>query len=163
MLLSGDGVKTTGAVARSLGITDFLGQTVPVEKAEFIRNLQRGGHKVGMVGDGINDAGALAQADVSFAMGAGHDITNEASDVIIPGGKPALIIDAFELSALSVRTTRQNLCFAFLYNSTAIPVAAAGLLNPLIAVLAMFVSSLTVIGNALRLSRTGKGVIYHGN
>jgi heavy metal translocating P-type ATPase len=163
VLLSGDGVKTTGATAHSLGITDYLGQAVPVEKTEFVRNIQREGHKVGMVGDGINDAGALAQADVSFAMGSGHDITNEASDVIIRGGKPGLIIDAFEISTLSVRTTRQNLCFAFLYNSTAIPVAAAGLLNPLIAVLAMFMSSLTVIGNTLRLSRTGKRVTYHGN
>jgi P-type Cu+ transporter len=106
-----------------------------------------------MVGDGINDAAALARADVSFAIGAGHDITNEASDVIIPGGNPAAIDDVFDLAALSVRATRQNLCFAFLYNLTAIPVAAAGLLNPLIAVTAMFMSSLTVIGNALRLSR----------
>ena len=158
MLLSGDGAKTTEAVARSLGITDHLGQAAPLEKSDFIVNLQRDGRKVGMVGDGINDAGALAQADVSFVMGAGHDITKEASDVIIPGGNPALIDDVFDLAALSVRTTRQNLIFAFLYNSAAIPVAAAGLLNPLIAVLAMFMSSLTVIGNALRLSGKGRGL-----
>jgi heavy metal translocating P-type ATPase len=153
ILLSGDSARTTEAVARSLGITDFLGQAVPVEKSDFIANLQQKGRRIGMVGDGINDAGALARADVSFAIGAGHDITNEAADVIIPGGNPALIIDTFDLSALSLRTTRQDLYFAFLYNAIAIPVAAVGLLNPIIAVLAMFMSSLTVTGNALRLSR----------
>ncbi len=154
ILLSGDGTRTTAAAARALGITDFCGQKVPREKTEFIKSLRDEGRKVAMVGDGINDAGALAAADVSFAVGAGHDITNEAADLIIMGGKPAKIIDALDLSALSVRATRQNLCFAFLYNVIALPVAAAGLLNPLIAVLAMFMSSLTVIGNALRLSRT---------
>lgn len=153
LLLSGDGNDTTGAVAGSLGITGFLGQTTPSEKAEMIRKLQDQGHRVGMVGDGVNDAGALAQADVAFAMGAGHGIMREASDLMIPGGRPDVIIDAFELSALSTRTVRQNLSFAFLYNIIAIPVAAAGLLNPVIAVTAMFMSSLTVIGNSLRISR----------
>ena len=155
ILLSGDGMRTTAAAARSLGISDFYGQKVPEEKAGFIKSLKDEGRRVAMVGDGINDAGALAAADVSFAVGAGHDITNEAADLIIMGGKLTRIIETFDLAALSVRTTRQNLRFAFLYNVTAIPVAAAGLLNPLIAVLAMFMSSLTVIGNALRLSRTG--------
>jgi heavy metal translocating P-type ATPase len=153
LLLSGDGKKTTEAVARSLGVQDYFGQSLPSEKAELIRSLQREGLKVGMAGDGVNDAGALAQADVAFAMGSSHSVTKEASDLLIPSGKPLSIADAFELSSLSLRTTRQNLSFAFLYNAIAIPVAAAGLLNPLIAVLAMFMSSLTVIGNTLRVSK----------
>jgi Cu+-exporting ATPase len=90
---------------------------------------------------------------VAFVMGSSHSVTKEASDLLIPSGKPLSIADAFELSSLSLRTTRQNLSFAFLYNAIAIPVAAAGLLNPLIAVLAMFMSSLTVIGNTLRVSK----------
>jgi heavy metal translocating P-type ATPase len=153
ILLSGDGEKTTQAVARDLCVADFLGQVLPHEKAEAILKLQRQGHKVGMVGDGVNDAGALAQADVSFAFGTGHDVTREASDLVIPSGKPAVIMDVFRLSSLSVRTVRQNLSFAFLYNATAVPIAAAGLLNPVVAVLAMFASSLTVIGNSLRIAR----------
>jgi heavy metal translocating P-type ATPase len=152
VLLSGDGKNTTEAVARTLGIEDFIGQSLPSEKVEVIRSLQAEGLKVGMVGDGVNDAGALAQADVAFAMGSGHAIAKEASDFLIPSGNPAAIAGVFELSDLSIRTVRQNLSFAFFYNATAIPVAAAGLLNPLLAVLAMFLSSLTVIGNTLRVS-----------
>ncbi len=153
LLLSGDGEETTEAVARRLGISDFLGQRLPHEKAETIERLRLEGHVTGMVGDGINDAGAMAAADVAIAVGSGNDVMKEAADLIIPGGRPGAIIDAFALSALCARTTRQNLSFAFLYNLIAVPVAAAGLLNPLIAVIAMFMSSLTVIGNALRVSR----------
>ena len=153
LLLSGDGHATTKAVAYSLGIKDFLGQAAPREKAEIIRKLQDERHKVGMVGDGVNDAGALAQADVGFAIGTGRDIMKEASDLVIPSERLSVIMDAFVLSRVSIRTVRQNLCFAFLYNAIAIPVAAAGLLNPLMAVMAMFMSSLTVIGNALRITR----------
>lgn len=153
LLLSGDGQETTEAVAASLGIKEYLGQKLPAEKAEIIEQMKRGHLRIGMVGDGVNDAGAMALADVAIAMGTADDLVGKAADLIIPGGRPGAVIDAFALSALTARTIRQNLCFAFLYNATAIPVAAAGLLNPLIAVLAMFMSSLTVIGNALRLSR----------
>ncbi|OPY75438.1 MAG: Copper-exporting P-type ATPase A [Syntrophorhabdus sp. PtaU1.Bin153] len=152
VLLSGDGEKTTEAVARSLGIRDFYGQRLPSDKVELIRDLQHRGHKTGMVGDGVNDAGALAQADVSFAMGSGYNVTKEASDLMIPSGRLAAIADAFDLSERSVRMVRQNLFLAFFYNVTAIPVAAAGLLSPLVAVCAMFMNSLTVIGNTLRIS-----------
>ena len=153
ILLSGDGEKTTRAVAGLLHIADFFGQKVPLEKADIIKKLQEKGHKVGMVGDGVNDAAALASADVAISLGAGNDIMKEASDLVISGGKLEKVIDLFHLSRVSIRTTRQNLCFAFLYNFTAIPVAAAGLLNPLVAVAAMFLSSLMVIGNSLRISR----------
>jgi heavy metal translocating P-type ATPase len=153
ILSSGDENKTTNAVARSLGIKEAYGQNLPSEKIELIKGLQSQGHKIGMVGDGINDSGALAQADVAFAMGSGHAIPKDASDLIIPSGNLAAIADAFDLSERSMRIVRQNLSFAFFYNVTAIPIAAAGLLNPLIAVLAMFMSSLSVIGNTLRISR----------
>jgi heavy metal translocating P-type ATPase len=153
ILLSGDGEITTRAVAGLLRIADFLGQKVPLEKADMIKRLQEEGHKVGMVGDGVNDAAALASADVAIALGAGNDIMKEASDLLISGGNLEKLMDVFDLSRVSIRTTRQNLCFAFLYNSIAIPVAAVGLLNPLIAVAAMLLSSLMVIGNALRISR----------
>jgi Cu+-exporting ATPase len=153
LILSGDSRKTTGAVAGILGIEDYFGQKMPVEKAEIIKELNREGLKVGLVGDGINDAAAMAAAQVGFALGAGNDILKSASDLIIPGANPSVIMDAFRLAAQSRRTTRQNLSFAFLYNVTAIPVAAMGLLNPLIAVAAMLLSSLTLTGNALRVSR----------
>jgi len=156
LLLSGDGEKTTSAVAGLLGIADFFGRTLPSKKASFITRLQETGHKVGMVGDGINDSAALASADVAIALGVSEGIAREASDLVISGSNLEKIIDVFRLSRTSIRTTRQNLCFAFLYNATAIPVAAAGLLNPLLAVAAMFMSSLMVIGNALRISRGGR-------
>ena len=113
------------------------------------------GHVVGMAGDGINDSGALAQADVGFAIGPGYPVLQEAADVMILSGKPEALTGVFKLSLLSARTVRQNLAFAFFYNAIAIPVAAAGFLNPLIAVFAMFASSLTVIANVLRIGRMG--------
>ncbi len=158
LLLSGDGNATTAAIAQSLGIKGFLGQTLPAEKAEIVETLQRQGRMVAMVGDGINDAQALARADVAFALGAGHDVMKEASDLLILGGKMQAIRSAFELSRLSGRAMRRNLWFAFIYNATAVPVAAAGLLNPLIAVCIMFMSSLSVIGFAMHLSRQGKQI-----
>ena len=156
LLLSGDGENTTSAVAGLLGITGFFGRKIPAEKAAIIKELQGEGHRVGMVGDGVNDSAALASADVAIALGASEGIAREASDLVISGGNPEKLIDVFRLARASIRTTRQNLCFAFLYNATAIPVAAAGLLNPLLAVAAMFLSSLMVIGNALRISRGGR-------
>ena len=153
ILLSGDGEKTTRAVAGLLGIEDFFGQKTPEEKARTVKSFQRNGRITGMVGDGVNDAAALASADVGIAMGEGNDLMKEASDLVVAGGNVGKIIGIFDLSRVSARTTRQNLCFAFLYNATAVPVAAAGLLNPLFAVAAMFLSSLMVVGNALRISR----------
>jgi len=152
-IVSGDGPGTTRAVAGDAGVENFLGQALPQQKVEFIKSLQKKGHRVGMVGDGVNDAAALAQADVGFALGAGTHILREASDFAFLASDPTRVCDALDLSALALRSIRQNLFFAFLYNTIGIPLAAIGFLNPLIAVFAMFASSLTVVGNALRISQ----------
>jgi len=150
-MISGDALETTRAVAEESGFNQFRGQALPQDKVELIRTLQEKGQRVGMVGDGINDAAALAQADVGFALGTGTNITREASDFTLLAGDPSRVLEILDLSALTMKTIRQNLFFAFLYNGLAIPLAVTGLLNPLVAVLAMFASSLTVIGNALRI------------
>jgi len=152
-LVSGDSDETTRAVAVELGIERFLGRTPPEEKAEIIRALQRRGRRVGMVGDGFNDTAALVQADVGFALGTSVNVGREASDITLMTGDPAKITEVLDLSALTVRIIRQNLLFAFFYNGLGIPLAVTGLLNPLIAVFAMFASSLCVIGNSFRISR----------
>ncbi len=151
-LVSGDALATTEEVARSLGIGRFKGQMLPVEKAGLIRRLREEGHRVGMVGDGLNDAGALATADVGCAFGPAVQAVRGASDLTFLSPDPRKLIDALDLSDLTTRRARQNLFFAFLYNGVAIPVAAAGLLNPLVALCAMCASSLTVTANALRVS-----------
>lgn len=151
-LVSGDAMETTAAVAASVGIGEYRGQMLPAEKAHLIGSLKRAGHKVGMVGDGLNDAAALAQADVALACGVRTDLIREAADIAILAADPGKVLDVLDLSQLTTRTIRQNLLFAFFYNVTAIPLAVSGLLNPLIAVTAMFVSSFTVIGNALRIT-----------
>ena len=153
-LVSGDGLATTRAVAESLGIANVKAQVTPAGKADFIRSLRDQGHSVVMVGDGLNDAGALAEADVGCAFG-GMDLVRESAALTFLACEPAKVIDAIGFSALALRTIRQNLFFAFLYNALAIPIAALGLLNPLIAIAAMFASSLTVTGNTLRMFRTG--------
>lgn len=152
-LVSGDSEQTTQAIAIELGIEQFLGRTPPREKAEIIRELQKKGLRVGMVGDGVNDIAALAQADVGFALGTGVNITREASDVTLVTDDPSRITEVIDLSVLTVKIIRQNLLFAFFYNGLGIPLAVAGLLNPLVAVFAMFASSLSVIGNSFRISR----------
>jgi heavy metal translocating P-type ATPase len=152
-IVSGDSQETTRSIAREAGIASYLGQALPQDKVELIRSLQAEGRRVGMMGDGINDAAALAQADVGFAFGAGSNILREASDITFLTPEPTRVTEAIDLSRRTVRTIRQNLFFAFFYNSIGIPLAMAGYLNPLIAVFAMFASSLTVIGNALRISR----------
>lgn len=152
-LVSGDSTSTTQAVAKQTGILQFKGQVLPQDKVKLIKGLQAKGARVGMVGDGINDAPALAQADVGFTLGAATGITQQAADFILLGSDPRRILDVLRLSSSAVKAIRQNLFFAFFYNALAIPLALSGLVNPIIAVLAMFVSSLTVIGNALRVGR----------
>ena len=152
-LVSGDAEGTTRAVAGKLGIERSSGQAVPKDKVEIIKALQKKGHRVGMVGDGVNDAAALVQADVGFALGTSVNVSREASDITLMTGDPARITEVLDLSALTVKIIRQNLLFAFFYNGLGIPLAVAGLLNPLIAVFAMFASSLCVIGNSFRISR----------
>ena len=152
-LVSGDSEQTTKAVAHELGIEDFKGKALPKDKVETIKRLQGQGLKVGMVGDGVNDAAALAQADVGFALGTVASISKDQADVILMSDAPARILDVMDLSSLTMKTVRQNLFFAFFYNALGIPLAMAGLLNPLVAVFAMFASSLSVIGNTLRIMR----------
>jgi heavy metal translocating P-type ATPase len=157
-LVSGDSRETTLSVAGSLGISRFVGGVLPQAKVEMIRSLQAGGHRVAMIGDGINDAAALAIADAGCAIGAGADLAHEVCDIGLMASDPASLLDAFDLSALAAKAVRQNLVFAFFYNAVAIPLAAAGLLNPLLAVVAMFASSLLVTGNALRVSRKAEAM-----
>jgi len=160
VMLTGDNETTARAVAQELGIDDVMAGVLPGGKAERIRQLQQQGHKVAMAGDGINDAPALASADVGIAMGTGTDIAIESAGVTLMGGDPEGIIRAIRLSRKTMRNIRQNLFFAFAYNSIGVPVAAGVLfpwfgilLSPMIAAAAMSFSSVSVITNALRLNR----------
>lgn len=155
-LVSGDAEATTRTVAKELGIRQFFGPMLPQSKRDLIRKLQGEGKRVGVVGDGINDAAALAQADVGIALGTIMNIAQEASDITLLTEDPRRVLDAFELSNLTVKAVKQNLGFALVYNGLGIPLAAAGVLNPVIAVLAMFASSLSVIGNSLRIARKSR-------
>jgi Cu+-exporting ATPase len=158
VMLTGDNRTTANAVAAGLSIDEVIAEVRPTDKAAVIATLQKAGHRVAMVGDGINDAPALAQADVGIAMGTGTDIAMESAQVTLVGGDLRGLVRARQLSEATVRNIRQNLFFAFCYNALGIPLAAGvlfpltgWLLSPLIAALAMSFSSVSVIGNALRL------------
>jgi Cu+-exporting ATPase len=153
IMVTGDNAETARAVAASVGITDFRAGVMPQDKAETVRTLKAGGRVTGMVGDGVNDAPALAVADVSFAIGAGSAIAIEAADVTLIRDDLNALVDAILLSRATLRKIRQNLFFAFAYNLLGVPLAALGLLNPVIAGAAMAASSLSVVGNALLLKR----------
>ncbi|MCL9796798.1 HAD-IC family P-type ATPase, partial [Frankia sp. AgKG'84/4] len=157
MLLTGDSAAVAHGVAAEIGIaaTDVIAEVLPEEKVAVIRRLQERGHAVAMVGDGVNDAAALAQADLGLAMGGGTDAAIEASDLTLVNADPRLIADAIRLSRATLRTIRGNLFWAFAYNVAALPLAAAGLLNPMIAGAAMAFSSVFVVTNSLRLRRFG--------
>lgn len=151
-LVSGDSQATTAAVARQLGIRHFAGHARPEDKVAIIRQLQAADRVVGMAGDGVNDAAALALAEVGFAMGSNPArLMEEAAAVTLFGCLPERLLVVLALSERLARAIRQNLTLAFLYNGIGIPLAMLGLLNPLMAVFAMFASSLTVIGNTLRV------------
>jgi Cu+-exporting ATPase len=161
VLLTGDNETTARAVAAEVGIDEVIAEVLPGDKADVVRRLQDEGRVVAMAGDGVNDAPALAQADLGLAIGTGTDVAIEASDLTLVSGDLRSAADAIRLSRATLRTIRQNLVWAFGYNVAALPLAAAGLLNPLVAGAAMGLSSVSVVANALRLrrfrsSRTGR-------
>ncbi len=151
VLLTGDNERVARAVAAEVGITDVTAGVLPAEKAEAIRALQRQGRVVAMVGDGVNDAVALATADLGIAMGTGTDVAIEASDLTLVRSDLVAAADAIRLSRRTLATIKGNLFWAFAYNIAAIPLAMLGLLNPLIAGAAMGLSSIFVVTNSLRL------------
>jgi len=153
MLLTGDNQGSADAIGQALGLRRVMANMLPADKAETVRALQQQGRCVAMVGDGINDAPALAAADVGIAMGSGTDVAMHAAGITLMRGDPALVAAAIEISRLTYRKIRQNLFWAFIYNLVGIPLAAFGLLNPMLAGAAMAFSSVSVISNALLLRR----------
>jgi Cu+-exporting ATPase len=153
LMVTGDTEKTAIYIAAKVGIEQVVANAKPDEKLEIIRQLQAEGKKVGMIGDGINDAPALAAADVGFAIGSGTDVAIESADLTLVQGDITKVTETIELSTDTINVIKQNLFWAFGYNTIAIPVAALGKLNPMVASAAMALSSVSVIVNSLRLSK----------
>ena len=160
-MATGDGVATANAVARELGIDEVHGEVRPKDKIDLVQRLQAEGHRVAMAGDGINDAPALAGADIGIAMGTGTDVAMSSAQVTLVKGDLRGIVRARKLSSATVANMKQNLTFAFLYNALGVPIAAGVLypvfgllLSPMVAALAMSLSSVSVVANALRLGKT---------
>ena len=154
ILLTGDAPQVAQAVASQVGISadNVYAGVTPEGKSQVIEKLQAAGHRVAMVGDGVNDAPALALAELGIAMGSGTDVAAEAADIVLTRSDVASVVTALRLSRATLRTIKSNLFWAFAYNSVAVPVAVAGLLNPMIAGAAMAFSSVFVVLNSMRLT-----------
>jgi P-type Cu+ transporter len=148
VMLSGDNRATAEAIAAQVGITEVIAEVRPADKAATIRALQQAGQVVAMVGDGVNDAPALATADIGIAIGSGADVAKEAGDLLLLGNDLRDVVTAIGLSQATMTKIRQNLFWAFIYNSLGVPIAALGWLNPMLAGAAMALSSLSVIVNS---------------
>ncbi len=153
VLISGDNLGSATAIANALGIDEVHAQVPPEGKAAIIARLRQQGAVVAMVGDGINDAPALAAADVGVAMGGGTDVAMHAAGITLMRGDPRLLVDAIDVSRRTYAKIRQNLFWAFVFNIAGVPLAALGMLNPMLAGAMMAFSSVSVVSNALLLSR----------